>query len=130
MFLLFLYLHVKGCLWFFLCEQAGAKWIPPLNFLYIDEPEELFGFFEKGIPYKYSVTFYNAVIMLKGNELAPRTNNEIVIGTLFLIFDLIIAATIFGNVAVLVSMSNRKSALFQSQIDTANTAMNNMQVPY
>ena len=78
----------------------------------MDEEEKLFGYFEKGIPYKYSVAFYNSVTMLKGNELAPRTDMEVIVGTLFLIFDLIIAGTIFGNVAVLVQMSNRKSALF------------------
>lgn len=95
----------------------------------MDDEEELFGYFEKSIPYKYSVAFYTSVIMLKGNELAPRTNNEIVYGTIFLIADLIIAGNIFGNVAVLVSMSNRKSSLFESIVDTANTAMNNMKVP-
>lgn len=87
-------------------------WIPPLNFLYADDEEELFGFFEKDIPYKYSVAFYSSVINLKGNELAPRADMEVILGTLFLICDLIIAGTIFGQVAVLVQMSNRKSTLF------------------
>jgi hypothetical protein len=48
--------------------------------------------------------------MLKGNELGPRTNGEMLAGTIILIIDIIIAGNIFGRVAVLVQMSNRKSA--------------------
>jgi hypothetical protein len=35
----------------------------------------------------------------------------------------------FGRVAVLVQMSNRKSQWFQHQIDNANTSMRNMKIP-
>ena len=41
----------------------------------------------------------------------------------------IINANIFGELAVLVQALNRKSARFQEQIDTANTAMKNLKLP-
>ena len=50
--------------------------------------------------------------MIKGNELGPRTEEEIILGTCLLLLDLIIAANVFGSVALLVNMSNRKSAYF------------------
>lgn len=51
--------------------------------------------------------------MMKGNELGPRSTIEITIGTIILLVDLIVAGNIFGSVAVLVQMSNRKAALFE-----------------
>ena len=41
----------------------------------------------------------------------------------------IINANIFGNMAIIISDLNKKSAEFQGQIDTANTAMKNMKLP-
>ena len=61
---------------------------------------------------KYWVLFYNAVILLSGNELAPRTNLELFCIITILILDLVISGNIFGNVSYLVEMSNRKSSLF------------------
>ena len=39
-----------------------------------------------------------------------------------------INANIFGNMAVLLSAINRKAAMFQEKLDTANTAMKNMKI--
>jgi hypothetical protein len=38
-------------------------------------------------------------------------------------------ASIFGNMAVLVQQMNEKTVKFQEDIDTANTAMNNLKLP-
>ena len=40
-----------------------------------------------------------------------------------------INANIFGNMALIISELNKKTAEFQNQIDTANTAMKNMKLP-
>ena len=61
---------------------------------------------------KYWVFFYMSVISIKGNEMGPRTNAEIIWFSVILLFDLIVAGNIFGNVASLVSMSNRKAVMF------------------
>jgi hypothetical protein len=50
--------------------------------------------------------------MLGGNEMAPRTNLEILMICLILIFCAIVNANIFGEMAVLVQMASRKSAMF------------------
>jgi len=50
--------------------------------------------------------------MIKGNEIGPRTNLEILSCAFILIFDLIVAGNIFGSVSVLVQMRNRRSAAF------------------
>jgi hypothetical protein len=41
--------------------------------------------------------------------MGPRSDKEIIICTIILIIDLIIAGTVFGRVAVLVQMRNRKA---------------------
>jgi hypothetical protein len=46
--------------------------------------------------------FYNAVLMTKHNDIAPRTDLELIIAILILVFDLILSAQIFGNIAVLI----------------------------
>ena len=48
--------------------------------------------------------------------------------TACILFGAIINANIFGNMAVLISAINRKHALFQQKLDTANTAMKNMKI--
>ena len=50
--------------------------------------------------------------MLGGNEMAPRTELEIVFIDVVLLTCAIINANIFGEMAVLVQMSTRKSAAF------------------
>jgi hypothetical protein len=72
---------------------------------------------------------YYSVLMLKPNEIAPRTETETLVCSVILIIDLIVAANIYGSVAVLVQMAGRRSAKFQKQIDNANTAMKDMTIP-
>lgn len=50
----------------------------------------------------YWIFFYVSVIMIKGNEMGPRTNSEIIWFTVILLIDLIVAGNIFGSVASLV----------------------------
>jgi hypothetical protein len=38
-------------------------------------------------------------------------------------------AVIFGNLALIIQEFSKKTARFQEKIDTANTAMNNMELP-
>ena len=57
------------------------------------------------------------MILTKGNESGPRTDLENAIFTLVLVLDLIVAANVFGQVAVLVIAANRRSTAFQAKID-------------
>ena len=66
---------------------------------------------------------------MKGNEVGPRANLEILLSSIILIIDLIISGNIFGSVAVLVQMRNRKANELQDQVDIAYTSMQNMKIP-
>jgi len=75
------------------------------------------------------VSFYTSVIFIKGNEIGPRHNTEIIICSAILILDLIMAGNIFGSVSVLVQMVNRKLYTFEETIDNANASMAGLKLP-
>ena len=58
--------------------------------------------------YQYMVNLYNAVLFLGGNEMGPREDYEILACTVILVFMAIFNAWLFGDMAVLTEMSNRK----------------------
>ena len=70
-----------------------------------------------------------AVLALGGNEMGPRTDFEILFIFGVLILLTMYNALIFGDVSVLVSEVTKKASEFQDQIDVANTAMKNMELP-
>jgi hypothetical protein len=128
---LLLYVHLKACFIYFIMGQAKV-WQPVLDFVYWNEWEDgTVRVWNEALPVmqKYWISLYIAVSMLKGNDMAARTNMEIGIFTCVFLFDLIVAANVFGTVANLVQISNRRINHFQNQIDIANTAMANMKVP-
>lgn len=132
-FNLLLYFHLKACFWQFICDEAKI-WGPPSDFVYgfpNNEKMRLRMFNDELVTYSYQywAAFYNSVIYIKGNEIGPRSLTETVVCSFILIFDLIVAGNIFGNVSVLVQMSNRKAKEFQNQVDNANTSMKNMMIP-
>ena len=112
MFNLFLYIHMKACIWYFVCDYA-KMWKPTNSWYYFNETDGAKFSEEDPIPNKFLIALYNSVIMLKGNELGPRADVELIVGTFMLIFDLMIAANIFAQMNVFVQMSNRKSTEFQ-----------------
>ena len=75
------------------------------------------------------VSLYCAVLALGGNEMGPRTDIEIVLMLLILLGCAILNANIFGEMTVLVQVGSRKSSQFQEQVDVANTAMKNINLP-
>lgn len=110
-----LYFHFKGCLWYFLCYQSKI-WIAPCLYPAVSGEigfDAIAEFYHgEDTAYKYAMFFYNSVIMIKGNEVAPRTNTEILASTIILVLDLFISANVFGNVAVLVKQAMRKKDAF------------------
>jgi len=75
------------------------------------------------------VVLYMAVLALGGNEMGPRTNFEIIYIFVILIILVLYNAIIFGEMTVLVSEVSKKESGFQQQVDVANTAMKNMDLP-
>ena len=47
----------------------------------------------------------------------------------FLFFGGLITANIFGELAVIISMLSKQSSKWQNKLDTASTAMKNMNLP-
>jgi len=61
--------------------------------------------------------------------MGPRSDLELFSCTFILIGLAIFNASLFGDVAVLTEMAGRKQASFQLEIDVANTAMKQMDLP-
>lgn len=61
--------------------------------------------------------------------MAPRTDLEIAVVISISLAGSIINANIFGEMAVLVEMIQRKSNRVQNKIDATNTAMQNIKLP-
>lgn len=70
-----------------------------------------------------------AVLAFGGNEMGPRTDFEILFITLVLIVFLLVNASLFGTMTMLVALVSKKESEFQGQVDVANTAMKNMELP-
>jgi len=67
--------------------------------------------------------------MLNGNEIGPRSMFQLVFISFILLAGALINANIFGNMAVIIQDLNKKVGRFLEKIDTANTAMMNMNLP-
>ena len=65
---LFLYVHLVGCLWFYVIDW-NDNWISPLDYIFATE----FVFDDPGrdVVYQYAISFYYSTLMLGGNELGP-----------------------------------------------------------
>ena len=127
---LLLIMHIIGCIWF-LIVNFEAKWVPPLDFIYVQRGSyyRFYDLEEVTEWYQYMVVLYMAVLALGGNEMGPRTTTEIVYIFIVLIGLILYNAVIFGEMTVLVSEVSKKESGFQSQVDVANTAMKNMDLP-
>lgn len=66
---------------------------------------------------------------MTGNDVLPFGTFQIFLSAFNIIMGALINANIFGNMALIINDLNQKASSFQSQIDTANTAMKNMKLP-
>jgi len=123
-------MHILGCFWFIVIS-AEKEWIPPLDFIYAGTPKikRFYDETETDVTYRYLVSLYCAVLALGGNEMGPRTDFEITTMIMILLGCTIFNANIFGEMTVLVQMGSRKATGFQEQVDVANTAMKNINLP-
>lgn len=64
-----------------------------------------------------------------GNEMHPRTVFELVLASFFIILAYNINGTIFGQMAVLVAIINRRDNEYTNNIDSVNLAMHNIMLP-
>lgn len=64
-----------------------------------------------------------------GNEMHPRTILELILASFFIILAYIINGTIFGEMAVLIGVINRKDNEYTRNIDSINLSMKNIMLP-
>ena len=62
--------------------------------------------------------------------MIPQGNFQIAFGGIFILLGAVIEANILGNMALIIGDLNQKDSDFQSQIDTANTVMSQMKLPW
>jgi len=58
------------------------------------------------------VVFYYAILLIVGNESAPRTTAQTVYSSLVVMLGAIVTAFIFGNMAALMATINKKDSHF------------------
>lgn len=78
---------------------------------------------------QYFTTFHMAVMCFTGNEMFPKTNYELALASFMILFAYIINGNIFGTMAVLVGVMNKKSSEYTKQIDEANFSMDKIMLP-
>ena len=122
LFFLILYLHWQGCLWY-LIVSSDEIWIPPLDFVYMET--ELY---KESVIMQYLMSLYHSTVILAGGDIGPRGDVQLWFWIFALTFWAFINAIIFGNLAVLISSMNRKSAKFQNKLVSINSAMKNMKL--
>lgn len=85
-FFLVLYLHLVGCLWFFMVRQ-NEEWIPPYDYVWIKTD-----LFERSITYQYFASVYHSVLMLTGNDVGPRGSLQVLFVAFFIALGAIVNA--------------------------------------
>lgn len=96
-FMLVLYLHWVGCLWFWLTSPDETEenwWIPP-TFITYGESEK---YWDLDIYHKYILSFNHSVLILDGNDIYPRGRTLTVLAALRGVAGALVNANIFGNI--------------------------------
>lgn len=78
---------------------------------------------------KWLQSYYVAVKVLVGEDIAPNTNSETFFVIVFEILGACFYATLFGQVALLVQNFNRSSSRYQEKMDEVNTFMKLYKLP-
>jgi hypothetical protein len=123
LFFLLLLVHWIGCIWYMLVSDKDS-WLPPKD---LDAGET--NFYDIGSMRQYTVVFYYAILLIVGNESAPRTTEQTIFSSLVVIIGAIVTAFIFGNMAALMATINKKDSHFQEQLDFVSTTMRSIKLP-
>ena len=111
-------------------EKIGIQaWIPPYDFF--DGSGMFWHRHENGEwGFVYFVCLYYATLVIGGNEMGPKENNEILFCVILNLIGAIFNSYIFGELAVLLANAETKENNYQNVLDTANTAMDNIGLEY
>ena len=106
-FVIIIYIHCLACLWYVIVT-IHEEWKPSLD--YVDPDAD---FYNSSLANKYFITLYQAVLLLTGNDILPRGTFQVAFVSISITIGAIINANIFGNMALIISDLNKKSAEFQ-----------------
>ena len=123
-FFLGLYLHMMGCLWWFIVTSTSDEWMPPMDYVWVATD-----IYEKDLWTQYLFSLYHSVLMLTGNDLGPRGNLQVLFIASAVTLGAIINAVLFGELAMIVSTMNVRNAKFLEKLEMAQTAMRNIELP-
>lgn len=93
-FLILLYIHITGCLWYQIVKHQDSIWEPGQNL-----PNK---FFSYDFSEKFFICVYISIMALCGNDVYPASLTQYLCGCFLLIFGAILQATMFGQVAGIV----------------------------
>ena len=123
MIYLALYLHILGCVFWFLVH-IEQSWMPPLDYVWVKTD-----IYERSIYFQYLSSLYHSVLMLTGNDMGPRTVYEYIFLILAVTGGAIVNALLFGELAVIISTLNLRQSRFNEKLEGAQTAMKNIGLP-
>ena len=123
LFFLILYLHCVSCFWFYIVKQDEV-WLPPLDGNYNNTT-----LYQRNSFFQYLTSLYYSVLMLAGNDMAPQGYSQLIFTTVFILAASIINASIFGNMAVILQLINRRNSSFHEKVESATSTMRNMSIP-
>ena len=123
LFFLLLLVHWIACILYILVSDKDS-WIPPKD---LDAGET--DFYEISDFKQYTVVFYYAILLIVGNESAPRSTNQTIFSSLVVIMGAIVTAFVFGNMAALMATINKKDSHNQEQIDFVSSTMRSIKLP-
>lgn len=78
---------------------------------------------------KYSIVFYNCILLILGNEISPVTFVQTLYASMVMITGAIVTAFIFGNMAALMAVINKKDSYFQEQLEMVSQTMRSLKLP-
>lgn len=92
-FLIFLYVHITACLWYWII-RSQRNWEPGQNLTH--------DFMDLEFGEKFLITIYISILALCGNDIYPASLFQFFWSIGLLIFGAILQATMFGQVAGIV----------------------------
>lgn len=109
-FQMFLYIHVMGCIWYFVVS-IEERWIPNMDFIWFGNPQ-VYDVYYTDTSRSYWACFYIGFYLFGVGEVCPRTETEILVSIPILILSSIMNGLIIGNMALYISELNKKGAEF------------------
>ena len=78
---------------------------------------------------RYIAAYYNAVLLLQGEDVAPQTFGEKIYCACSILSGSILVAIIFGNVSMLISSLSSSSSAYHSKMEKIFKTMNHLELP-